>query len=185
MDSLEEYRNRHHRKYLERERQREIIEYEEEQRIEKYIEEINMFCNLLENAHSLNEAKEILENLKSKIDVNIKDESLSSIGSIILNILHSNPNVKINVLEPLDITTSQSIKELAIFILTALGLDAGDIDLEFDMDCSKDEEIARALAASWEPPIVVPRRGRPRKNNRIHNRGGDGGTGGNRGGDGN
>lgn len=181
MDLLGDYRSLHHQRYLERERLREeeekvrlAAEQAEKQRIQEYVADLHVFCNVLESACCIAEAKQVLENIKDKLDVNIKHEDLLGIGGKILEVLHSNPNVKINLLEPSDIQASQDIKELSKLILTTLGLDASDIDLEFEMDCSKDEEIARALAESWgsplpalpiiNPPVIPRRRGRPRKN---------------------
>jgi hypothetical protein len=99
-------------------------------------------------------------------------ESISEdIRPCILELFESvnNTHAKINLHNPNDVNTSNDIRKLIRELLYDCGvLDSNEdtsLDMEYDMDCSRDEEIARQLAATNiddDPPDAVPRQRRMR-----------------------
>lgn len=187
-DQLSDYRNIHKQKYMEIERirlQEESQRQEEErarleeerQRKEKEEEAlalIDTYCGLLKETDNHKEMIKILEKVNESLD-GIPLEKLNSKGYDLLEIVNGNKNISINIANERERGNSEKIKELMKVILCKCGIEAGDMDMEFDMDCSRDEEIARQLARSFiTEPVPVPlntapkkKRGRPPKNTTI------------------
>jgi hypothetical protein len=181
---LSDYRNIHKLKYMEIERKRlddEQLCLEEAKRkdelIKKALDTIDSYCILLKEANNLNEMIKILEKIQGIIDDtnNVPVEKLNGKGYDILETVNGNLNISINICNDHERVDSDRIKEVIIYILCKCGIEADDMDLEFNMDCSRDEEIARQLAQSFiTPPLHTPiprvlntapkkKRGRPPK----------------------
>lgn len=188
-DQLSDYRNIHKQKYMEIERQR--LEEErkrheeksarlEEERQRKVKEDealalIDTYCGLLKEINNHKEMIKILEKVTSGIE-GLPVEKLNTKGYDLLDIVNGNKNISINIANERDRGNSERIKGLVKDILCKCGIEADDMDMEYDMDCSRDEEIARSLqeqlARSFiTEPTPVPlntapkkKRGRPPKN---------------------
>jgi hypothetical protein len=101
----------------------------------------------------------------------MKDEEVGKgtpdIGMELLQSLNDNACLRVSLM---DVNGRNNADELHRFLKEALelcGCDP-DIKLEFDMDCSRDEELARALADEVEeeappPPPPARRQRKPRK----------------------
>lgn len=188
-DQLSDYRNIHKQKYMEIERQRmeeerkrheeESARLEEERqrkaKEDEALAHIDTHCGLLKETNNHKEMIKILEKVTGSLD-GIPLEKLNIKGYDLLDIVNGNKNISINIANERDRLNSEKIKGLVKDILCKCGIEADDMDMEFDMDCSRDEEIARSLQEQLArtfitEPAPIPlntapkkKRGRPPKN---------------------
>jgi hypothetical protein len=155
---------------LEEERQRKEKE-------DKALALIDTYSGLLKESNNLKEMIKILEKVTVGIE-GLPVEKLNAKGYDLLEIVNTNRNISINIANERERGNSEKIKELVKGILCKCGIEADDMDMEFDMDCSRDEEIARQLARSFISGPSVPsplstapkkKRGRPPKNTTTTN----------------
>lgn len=171
MDQLSDYKDIHRQRYLERENKRKIEQEEEQKRLEeerKKIEEeqkrlekerkkqeealnqLSIYCNHIMVSDNLSDIDRLLTKLhaflkKSKIE----HSSLISKGMDLLESVNTNPNIHINLMDQREVNLSNKMKDTLKSVLTLLGMDAQDMNLEYEMDCTDDEDIARRLANSF------------------------------------
>lgn len=188
MEDLDFYKSRHHKEYLKRIEEKE----EAERKLKESIEYVNTkLSNIIGTTKEHNNTQQIhdsLDEIKLLFDdyesiISMIEERISY-GLQLLENISNNTNICINVHHNDERADSYQIKDKLKDILNKLGLDTEGLDLEFEMDCSRDEEIARTLASQYrrplgglgtsvgptiETPVLPPpmprRRGRPRKNN--------------------
>jgi len=127
---MEEYRALHHARYLERER---IIKERSEKK-KKFID------RLRKNKILKRPIDEILEFIKD-----VPKEELQEFGLQVLDAINNNENAVTNFNNRRQVQTSQEVQQSVKKILGLCGIE-GDIDVTFEMDCSRDEEIARSLS---------------------------------------
>lgn len=101
--------------------------------------------------------QEIVETINDKLD----KEKLSQMGLNLVEAISSNQNISINLHNPSQVQSSRKIQEDVKKVLGLCGLD-DTIEIQYVMDCSKDEELAQQLSREVEPPVRRPR-GRPRR----------------------
>lgn len=174
MDGLEDYRARHRQQYLQREnalaKAREVEELaaleikkkEEEAELERLrqlqqvedafgnisalitnvclqttIEQIRDTVTIIRD--TVTEQQEILSQDKTRF---------TQLGLNLLEVINNNEHTKTNFNNPHQVIVSKSIQNAVKTVLSACGVIIGDEDLEvdFDMDCSRDAEMARQLA---------------------------------------
>jgi hypothetical protein len=171
MDQLDDYKNIHRQRYLERENQRKIEQDEIKKQLEeerKKIEEeqkkqekerkkqeealnqLSIYCNHIMVSDKLADIDRLLTKLhaflkKSKIN----HPSLTSRGMDLLESVNANPNIHINLMDQREVKLSNKMKETLKSVLALMGVDAQDMNLEYEMDCTNDEDIARRLENSF------------------------------------
>ena len=141
---MEDYRAVHHAKYLERAR---VIERWE--RIHAIVDSVKDHTDLSEIRKSVSEILGIVQEPVKELDFGLK----------LVEAINTNKAIVVQLDNPVQITMSRKIQEDVKTILGLCGLD-DTIEVEYDMDCSRDEEIARQLARA-PAPVVRRRRGRP------------------------
>ena len=144
--TMEDYRAVHHAKYLERTR---VIE--RWKRIHAIVESIKDHVDLSEIRKSVSEILCIVQEPVKELDFGLK----------LVEAINTNKSIVVHLDNPVQITMSRKIQEDVKTILGLCGLD-DTIEVQYDMDCSRDEEIARNLAEPDPVPPVVRRRGRGR-----------------------
>jgi hypothetical protein len=172
-EQLASYRNAQRQFYLQREKEREDAEMKAKQLVESFLEQVITYSNLVATAENIDDIIGILTQLSdylresSSVGV-LQHESLPGIGMVILETINTHPNIHINVHNRDMVEASQRLNLLVKEVLTQLGVDTEGMDLELDMDCSRDEQLARELqmngAGPSQPPPLKRKRGRPRKN---------------------
>lgn len=138
---MEEYRARHHAKFLERERERE----EKEKKERETLEQLDAYIGVLGDSRSIPEVVLILKKVLKLLD-GFVHETLVTRGLMLLKAINENGAISVNLVNAREMEGSQRIMEMVREVLLKCGLEAGDIDLEFDMDTAGDEEMARRLA---------------------------------------
>lgn len=146
---MEEYRRRQKELYLERERAR-----------KEALMDVDAMCGVLEGAVSLAEALRAMERLRGMLREYVGEggvlcgsaerERLLEKAGVVLGSLHRGV-VKVDTSNRRELDVCERIKVAAREVLDMMGMEgAGEMEIEYDMDCSRDEEIARALAAGKE-----------------------------------
>jgi len=140
---MEEHRARHREKYLERER---LIRIKE-----NYIESLANHTTLDQVKNTTTEILEFVE------------KAGSDFGLKVLDAINNNQAIKTDFNNRMQIRMSQQVQENVKKILELCGIEG--VEVNYEMDCSQDEEIARQLAQEVEPepPRVRRPRGRPRR----------------------
>jgi hypothetical protein len=149
---MEDYRARHHAQYIEREKERlEIIE--RTKKLEKLVESIQTETSILGLYKTVQTIKE-----------NLDKQKLSQFGFNLVEAINTNGFISIDFNNTIHVTASQEVQKVVKEILGQCGID-DDIEVQYNMDCSRDEEVARQLAETVEPipPVARRPRGRPRK----------------------
>ena len=169
---LDDYRALQRQRYLEREKERQEAEEkalrvarEKEEKITEALRQIDVYCNLAKSTTNLREMIQIMERFKATLE-NTNDlpkQSLMGKGLDLLEHVNGNMNISVDMHDQRAKAASDNLKELVKNILTECGIDAEGMDLEFDMDCSRDEEIARALSNTYldDYPRTRGRRSHP------------------------
>jgi hypothetical protein len=141
---MEEYRAIHHAKYLER--------TERGVHIHKIIDDIKN-CTRLEEIHAA--VSNILETIQEPVNQ-------TDFGLKLLDAINTNKAIITQLDNHFQVRMSREIQENVNIILGFCGI-TDTIDIQYDMDCSRDEELARQLAAETPPPVARRPRGRPRR----------------------
>lgn len=143
---MDDYFAVHHAKYLERVR---VIERWE--RIHEIIDSIKDHGDLAEIRKSVSEIMAIVQEPVKELDFGLK----------LVEAINTNKAIMVQIDNPVQVTMGRKIQEDVKKILGLCGLD-DTIEIEYVMDCSRDEDIARGLAEP-APLGVRRRRGRPRR----------------------
>ena len=138
---MEEHKARHREKYLERER---LIKIKEN------------FIEVLSNHTTLNQIKNTTEEI---LEFVVKADS--EFGLKVLDAINNNQAIKTDFNNRMQVRTSQEVQENVKKILELCGIEG--VEVNYEMDCSQDEDIARQLAQEPDPPRVRRPRGRPRR----------------------
>lgn len=177
-DELIAYRARHHQQYIAREDKRKQIE----QSINETLEQFEICINGCMVATTLKEVKTVLHELHAKIELE-KDNVLTNMNVFdifkhnafkLLQVI--NENVQLTAVITPDVSQMQDCNSVHTYIrqimsFTGAIAESEDIELNLEMDCSRDEEIARQLQLelmSTVPPQAQPnqrRRARRRRRN--------------------
>ena len=126
---MEEYRAIHHAKYLERQRIR-----ERSKRVHELIESISTCKTIFEVRKSTKKLLEFLEEPVEELDFGLR----------LVEVISTSPSVRVQLDSKSQTRASNAIKDDVRKILSLCGLD-DTIEIQYDMDCSRDEEIARSL----------------------------------------
>jgi hypothetical protein len=126
---MEEYRAVHHAKYLERERIR-----ERSKKVHELIDGINTCKTIFEVRKVTKKLLEILEEPVEELDFGLK----------LVEAISACPLVKVQLDKKSHTQASRTIQGNVKKILSLCGLD-DTIEIQYEMDCSRDEEIARSL----------------------------------------
>lgn len=171
MDQLSDYKDIHRQRYLERENKRKVEQEEEQKKLEDELKKIekeqkriekeckkqeealnqlSIYCNHIMVSDKLADIDRLLTKLhtflkKSKIN----HPSLNGRGMDLLESVNANPNIHINLMDKREVKLSNKMKETLKSVLALLGVDAQDMNLEYEMDCTNDEDIARRLENSF------------------------------------
>jgi len=148
---MEDYRFRHREQYLEREKDRLDIIIRTN-KLEKFVEDIKSHT-------TMSQIKKTVQEMLKTIDDKLDKQKLSQIGLGLVEAINTNQFTMTNFNNQNHILMSRDVHESVKSILNLCGID-DTIEVQYDMDCSRDEEIARQLTE--EPPVVRRRRGRPR-----------------------
>jgi len=140
---MDDYKAKHHQRYLERQEDARKAEEEKKRRIKELEEQIDVCIDLIKESKTMNEVETILHMIEKKLN---NYENQYEKGLAILEALNSNTYIMVNTTNIHDLEASVRMQTQTQKILKLCGLDVGDIGLEYSMDCSKDEEIARELA---------------------------------------
>jgi hypothetical protein len=143
---MEDYRAVHHAKYLER-----VRVVERWKRIHEIVDSIHEHVDLTDIRASVSEIMSIVQEPVKELDFGLK----------LVEAINTNKAIVVQLDNPVQVTMSRKIQEDVKTILGLCGLD-DTIEVQYDMDCSRDEEIARNLAEPDPVPPVVRRRGRGR-----------------------
>lgn len=132
---LEDYRSIHNARFLERQKKRD----DQVACFDSHVKKLSEVCT------NLREVKVLLQEISDFIsseDIfdDVKGKLLKRVHDVVLAI-NSNPHIKINFEDQDACIGPHEIKEL----LASIFEDAKDVELQFDMDTTRDEEIARAL----------------------------------------
>lgn len=150
-EQLKGYKERHQSRYIDRENARNNI--------------TTTFETHSTNIESATQLKQMEEALKS-IENAFKDfppsiappSNIQEKGMNVLNKVNTNTNVKVNFADVNDVNLSKNIEALVKNILDKCGIQSGNMNIEYNMDTSRDEEIARQLQDDFRPrPRPPPR----------------------------
>jgi hypothetical protein len=142
---MEDYRSAHHAKYLER-----IQKFE---KLDKCIDEIKTHVTMNQIKKTVDEMLEIIESNKE-----LDKQKLSQIGMSLVEAINTNKFTVTDFSNQIHVLMSRDVHAIVKSILSLCGID-DTIEVQYDMDCTRDEEIARQL--SFEPPVLRRRRARP------------------------
>ena len=152
---MEDYRSAHHSKYLERIQEiedREKLHTDKIQKLGKFIEDIKTHTTMNQIKKTVSEMLEIIQSEE------LDKQKLSQIGMGLVEAINTNKFTVTDFNNQLHILTSRDVHEIVKSILSLCGID-DTIEVQYDMDCSRDEEIARQL--THEPPVIRRRQIRP------------------------
>ena len=147
---MDEYRATHRAQYLERER----VRLEREARTQ-------FFKDLVENLKTLDDVHSAVGHLLHELQRDPPDGPLEPLGLGLVEAINTNGSFKVNFNDPLSVLKSQGIQNVVKKVLDMCKVEGG-IEVQFDMDCSGDEELAARLSAELDPPPPRRPRGRPR-----------------------
>ena len=153
---MEDYRSAHHAKYLERIQEieeREKLQLEKIQKLEKFVEDIKAHTTMNQIRLTVNEMLEIIESEEA-----LDKQKLSQIGLSLVEAINANRFAMTDFHNQLHVLTSRDVHAIVKSILSLCGID-DTIEVQYEMDCSQDEEMARRMAV--EPPVLRRRRARP------------------------
>jgi hypothetical protein len=142
---MEDYKAAHHAKYLER-----VASTERWNAIHAIVESIKEHKDLSDIRSSVSTILDTMKEPVKELDFGLK----------LVEAINTNGAITIQVDNPVQTTMSRKIQEDVKKILGLCGLD-DTIEIQYDMDCSRDEEIARQLAEPEPEPVVRPKRRRP------------------------
>ena len=137
----------HRARYLERIRQ--------EEELHNHVLQIKQYTSMKEIDESVSL---ILELIKNPIDKKI----LFECGLQLIDSINNNKSIITRFDDSNQVLLCFKVQKNVKTILNLCSVD-DNIEIQYDMDCSKDEEIARQLVFSDPKPPVRRRRGRPRR----------------------
>ena len=132
---MEDHRARHRAQYLEREQAR----LELEKRRKKMYEKIEK----LKTYKTMNTISKTLGEIIEGLDI-LEKPKLTEFGLAVLEAINTNPSVTTNFHKPKQVQTSNQVQESVQKVLAYCGIEG--LEINYEMDCSRDEEIARNLA---------------------------------------
>jgi len=132
---MEDYRALHRAKYLEREKERLELEKNRKKLYEK-IEKLKTY-------KTMNTINKTLGEIREGLDI-LEKPKLTEFGLAVLEAINTNPSVTTNFHKPKQVQTSTQVQESVKQVLTYCGIEG--LEINYEMDCSRDEEIARNLA---------------------------------------
>ena len=132
---MEDYRAIHRAKYLEREQERLELEKKRKKLYEK-IEKLKTY-------KTMNTVHKTLGEIREGLDI-LEKSKLTEFGLAVLEAINTNPSVTTNFHKPKQVQTSTQVQESVKQVLTYCGIEG--LEINYEMDCSRDEEIARNLA---------------------------------------
>ena len=132
---MDEHRARHRAQYLEREQER----LELERRRKKMYEKIEK----LKTYKTMNTINKTLGDILEGLDI-LEKPKLTEFGLAVLEAINTNPSVTTNFHKPKQVQTSNQVQESVQKVLSYCGIEG--LEINYEMDCSRDEEIARNLA---------------------------------------
>ena len=201
-DALHDYRALHHTRYLERERQRaeanaELQAAEREAAAKRdqawsaVHTKISEIRQLTTNYQIRESVDSLLGILTETVDQQVLEKkTLTELGMDLLDAINTNENIKTDFSNPAQVQLSRAIKESVKKALSLCNviMENEDLDVNYEMDCSRDAELAQELARALmlgtvdgdrdrdrdrdrdpdddAPPPAAPaprRRGRPRR----------------------
>jgi hypothetical protein len=132
---MDDYRALHRAKYLEREQERLELERKRKKMYER-VEKLKTYKTMNTISKTLGE---IIEGLEL-----VEKPKLTEFGLSVLQAINGNPSVTTNFHKPKQVQTSTHVQEGVKQVLTYCGIEG--LEINYEMDCSRDEEIARNLA---------------------------------------
>jgi hypothetical protein len=162
---LSVYRSIHHARYLERVRQK--SEKEEREKQKQLLSEreavaklehaslvfvqANVLIDAIRRHTTISEIHESVHTISGLITENqelLEKQTLSQVGLELLDALNTNVHTKTNFNNASQVSMSRDVQQTVKHVLTICGVIVNDDDIEvnYDMDCSRDEEVARQLA---------------------------------------
>jgi hypothetical protein len=156
---MEDYRSAHHAKYLERIQELEEIEKlllgrsQKIEKLKKLVEDIKTQTTMNQIKTTVNEMLETIES-----DEALDKQKLSQIGLDLVETINTNKFTMTDFNNHVHVLMSRDVHAIVKSILSLCGID-DNIEVQYEMDCSQDEEIARRM--SMEPPVLRRRRARP------------------------
>lgn len=159
-DQLKEFRQRHHARFIHREKERLAAQEEFHNDFDRLVESISECSSLIELRDTLSV---IISLMKEKQDKYIEiDRSFEARGLKIVDEISKNKYIKINLNSSSDVESAALVRDLSRTIVLNCKVEgAQDIEIQFDMDCSRDEQIARELSG-----LALPR---PKRGRRVRN----------------
>lgn len=120
--------------------------------------------NKIENATNLQDMEEALKQMEiafKNFPSNISPPSgIQDKGYNVLNTINTNTNVKVNFSDVNDVELSKNIQNLVQNILEQCGIQPGNLNIEYSMDTSRDEEVAKEIDRTLNKRPAQPRRRR-------------------------
>ena len=156
---MEDYRSAHHAKYLERIQElaglkKLILERSQKfEKLKKLVEDIKTHTTMNQIKTTVNEMLETIES-----DEALDKQKLSQIGLDLVETINTNKFTMTDFNNHIHVLMSRDVHAIVKSILSLCGID-DSIEVQYEMDCSRDEEIARQL--TFEPPVLRRRRSRP------------------------
>jgi hypothetical protein len=152
---MDEYRAVHRAQYLERER----VRLEREARVQ-------FFKGLVDTLRETDDVHTAVGHFFHELQRDPPDGPLEPLGLGVVEALNTNPSYKIHFNDPLSVLKGRGVQNVVAKILELCKVEGG-VEVEYDMDCSGDEELAARLAVEEPPPPPVRRpRGRPPRRRR-------------------
>lgn len=160
MDALHDYRALHHARYLERERQRAEADAElqaaeceaaakRDQAWSAVHTKISEIRQLTTNYQIRESVDSLLGTLADTVDQQLLEKkTLTELGMDLLDAINTNENIKTDFSNPAQVQLSRAIKESVKKALSLCNviMENEDLDVNYEMDCSRDAELAQELA---------------------------------------
>jgi DNA polymerase III delta prime subunit len=185
---METYRAKQHAQYLERERlrieaeqiEKDLLESAENEAREKLERATKILIDCQEQITGIRQhtsmvtirksVDTILETITENKDILEKD-ALGEIAMSVVDAINNNNNTitNLNIQQHMDISRQVQTTIKKLLLLCEVIQDTEELDVDYDMDCSRDEEIALQLSRQQlidtndPPPRQRRPRGRPRK----------------------
>jgi hypothetical protein len=165
MDELLEYRERHKAKYEERETERMNERIKIKKIVDTSISEIDVLCDVVSKAKKVEDISAKLQDVHTLLLENKASlPDLMEHGLRIYEEFNNNVDLYSSFASREDVVKFKEFEVLMKQTLTACNIDPEIIDIQVDMDCSKDEEIAEKLmmAMVLGTPALPARKKKPK-----------------------
>lgn len=121
-------------------------------------------CNDIKDSKDLAKVAQILQSVQDSMQGMPQVKLPDFLGFNMLNNINTNQNIKVNFNNKNEVDLSKSIHQLTKNILAKCGIPCGnDIDIEYDMDTTNDENIALSMAREEEAALTASRQRRRNK----------------------